>query len=163
MNRTIKRRVVLLDRDGTINLEKHYLSSPEQLELLPHASEGIRLMKQLGLSTVVITNQSAVGRGFFGLDMLNLIHQRLREMLADREASLDAIYVCPHRPEEGCACRKPGPGLARKAAENFGADLSEAFVIGDNVCDIEMGKRIGATTLQLLSRLRSDDGEIYTE
>lgn len=139
--------MVLLDRDGTINLEKHYLSSPDQLELLPGASEGIQLMRGLGLSTVVITNQSAIGRGYFGFDRLHLIHQRLREMLADRGASLDAIYVCPHRPEEGCACRKPAPGLAWKAADDFGAELSESFVVGDNACDIELGKCIGATTI----------------
>jgi D-glycero-D-manno-heptose 1,7-bisphosphate phosphatase len=147
MIKTPLRRVVLLDRDGTINLEKHYLSSPEQLELLPYASEGIQLMTEMGFATAVITNQSAVGRGYFGLDRLNLIHQRLQEMLADRGAALDAIYVCPHRPDEGCACRKPVPGLAWKAAEDFGAEPSQAFVIGDNVCDIEMGKRIGATTI----------------
>ena len=144
---TTTRRVVLLDRDGTINLGKHYLSTPEELELLPGAAEGIRLMRGLGLSTIVITNQSAIGRGYFGVDMLRLIHQQLREMLADRGAVLDAIYVCPHQPDDGCACRKPVPGLAWKAADDFGAELSESFVIGDNVCDIEMGKRIGATTI----------------
>lgn len=138
---------MLLDRDGTINVEKNYLSSPDQLELLPCAAEGIQMMRQLGLATVVITNQSAIGRGYFDLDRLNRIHQQLGEMLADRGASLDAFYVCPHHPEEQCACRKPLPGLAVKAAGEFGAELTESFVIGDNVSDIEMGRRVGATTI----------------
>ena len=147
MNKLPMRRLVLIDRDGTINVEKNYLSSPDQLELLPRAVEGIRLIKRLGLQVAVITNQSAIGRGYFGLDMLNRINQKLSEMLADRGAAFDAIYICPHRPDEGCACRKPKSGLAFKAADEFGAELSQSFVIGDNVCDIEMGKHIGAKTI----------------
>ncbi|MEK6320313.1 MAG: HAD family hydrolase [Acidobacteriota bacterium] len=139
--------LVLLDRDGTINVEKHYLSSPDQLMLLPRVGEGIKLIKQLGLPVALVTNQSAIGRGYFGFDTLNRINQRLCEMLADCGASLDAIYICPHRPDEGCACRKPAAGLAFKAADEFGADLSRSFVIGDNVCDVEMGKRVGAKTI----------------
>ena len=145
-SRTVS-RLVLLDRDGTINVEKHYLSSPDQVRLLPRAGEGIKLIKQLGLPVAVITNQSAIGRGYFDLDTLNRINQRLCEMLADCGASLDAIYICPHRPDEGCACRKPAAELAFEAAEKFGADLAESFVIGDNVCDIELGKLVGAKTI----------------
>lgn len=140
-------QLVLLDRDGTINVEKHYLSSPGQVELLPGVAEGIQLMQRLGLTVVVVTNQSAIGRGYFGLDTLDRIHQRLHELLANHGASLDAIYVCPHRPDEGCSCRKPAPGLARKAGDEFGADLSRSFVVGDKVRDIELGKRVGATTI----------------
>ena len=140
-------QVVLLDRDGTINVEKRYLSSPDQVELLPGAAEGLQLMRRLGLATVVVTNQSAIGWGYFGLDTLDRIHQRLRELLANHGASLDAIYVCPHRPDERCNCRKPAPGLARKAVEEFQADLSRSFVVGDKVCDIELGKRVEATTI----------------
>ncbi len=140
-------RLVLLDRDGTINVEKHYLSSPDQLELLPNAVAGIRLMRRLGLVTVGVTNQSAIGRGYFGPDRLESIHRRLGELLAGQGAFLDAMYFCPHRPDDGCECRKPAPGLAEQAAAAFGADLSRSFVIGDKVCDIELGKRVGATTI----------------
>jgi len=147
MNNRLTQHLVLIDRDGTINVERHYLSSPDQLELLPRAVEGIRLIKQLGLQVAVVTNQSAVGRGYFGLEMLECINQKLFEMLADRGAAFDAIYTCPHRPDEGCACRKPKSGLAVKAANEFGAELSQSFVIGDNVCDIEMGKLVGAKTI----------------
>ena len=141
------KQLVLLDRDGTINAEKRYLSSPDQVELLPGAAEGIQLMRRLGLAVVVVTNQSAIARRYFGLDTLGRIHKRLRELLANYEASLDAIYVCPHRPDERCDCRKPAPGLAWEAANEFQADLSRSFVVGDKVCDIELGKRVGATTI----------------
>lgn len=140
-------QLVLLDRDGTINVEKYYLSSADQIELLPGAAEGIQLMKRLGLEVVVVTNQSAIAQGYFGPDTLDQIHQRLRELLANDGTSLDAIYVCAHQPADGCDCRKPAPGLALKAADEFQADLSRSFVVGDKVCDIEFGKRVGATTI----------------
>jgi D-glycero-D-manno-heptose 1,7-bisphosphate phosphatase len=145
------KRLVLLDRDGTINVEKHYLSAPDLLELLPGAAEGIRLMRQLGLAAVVVTNQSAIGRGYFSLHTLARIHQRLQDMLAHQQAELDRIYVCPHRPEQGCHCRKPEPGLAWRAAHELRGDLSASFVVGDKTCDIELGKRIGATTILVRS------------
>lgn len=141
------RSLVLLDRDGTINVEKHYLSSPDQVELLPAAAEGIRQMRQLGLIVAVVTNQSALARGYLDQCTLEQIHQRLCALLDEQGASLDAIYVCPHHPDDGCLCRKPAPGLARKAAEQWQVDLSRAFVVGDNACDIQMGQRIGATTI----------------
>lgn len=141
------KNLVLLDRDGTIIVEKYYLSSPDHVELLPGAAEGIRLMRALGLATVVVTNQSAIGRGFFCLDKLKQIHLRLRKLLATYGTQLDAIYACPHHPDDGCNCRKPAPGLAWKAAVKFQADLSRSFMVGDKACDIEFGKNIGAITI----------------
>ena len=141
------KRLVLLDRDGTINVERHYLSSPEELQLLPGAAPGIRLLRELGLPVVVVTNQSAVGRGYFDMARLEQVHGRLRELLAEEGAAVDAIYVCPHRPDEGCSCRKPAPDLARQAAEAFGADLARSFVVGDKVCDVELGRQVGAVTI----------------
>jgi D-glycero-D-manno-heptose 1,7-bisphosphate phosphatase len=140
-------RLVLLDRDGTINVEKYYLSSPEQVELLPGAAEGIRRLTQAGLIAVVVTNQSAIGRHFLRMETLEQIHARMQGLLMARGAVLHAIYVCPHRPDEGCACRKPAPALARRAAEEFGADLSRSFVVGDKACDIGLGKGVGAKTI----------------
>jgi len=140
-------RLVLLDRDGTINEERNYLSSPDELELLPGAAEGIRRMRDLGLAVVVVTNQSGVGRGYFTAETVAAVHQRLGELLAAGGAKVDAFYVCPHTPDDDCDCRKPAPGLARQAAAEFQADLSRSFVVGDKVCDIELGQRAGATTI----------------
>jgi D-glycero-D-manno-heptose 1,7-bisphosphate phosphatase len=139
--------MVLLDRDGTINVEKHYLAEPDQVELLPGVGEGIRLLRRLGLRVVVVTNQSGVGRGYFSLQRLEAVHQRLRELLEQDQAVIDAIYVCPHPPEADCACRKPAPGLAQRAAAEFGASLADSFMVGDKPCDIDLGKRLGATTI----------------
>lgn len=140
-------RLVLIDRDGTINVERHYLSSPDQIELFPQSAEAIRLLKSLDLKVAVVTNQSAIGRGYFDLARLEEIHERLHAVLGDAGANLDAVYFCPHLPEDECRCRKPLTDMARRAAEDFNADLSDSFVIGDNVCDIELGKNIKATTI----------------
>jgi D-glycero-D-manno-heptose 1,7-bisphosphate phosphatase len=141
------RRFAVLDRDGTIIVERHYLSDPEQVELLPGAARGLRKLSELGLGLVVVTNQSAVGRGYFDEKRLDLIHRRLAELLAAEAVPPMSIYVCPHRPEAGCRCRKPLPGLLQQAARDLGFDAASSFVIGDKACDIELGKQVMATTL----------------
>lgn len=137
----------MVDRDGTINVEKHYLSSPEQVELFPQSAEGIKLLGSLGLPVIVVTNQSAIGRGIFDVEMLEKIHQRLKELLNEQGAAVDAIYFCPHTPDDCCDCRKPSIAMAQKAAKDFNSDLSKSFLIGDNVCDIELGKNVNSTTI----------------
>ncbi|MGA2256651.1 MAG: HAD family hydrolase, partial [Thermoguttaceae bacterium] len=133
--------------DGTIIVERHYLSSPEQVELLPGAGQGLRAMRALGLGLVIVTNQSAVGRGFFDMARLEEIHDRLRELLAGEGVAVDGIYVCPHTAEDRCRCRKPLPTLLEQAARELGLDVRDSFVIGDKPCDIEMGQAVGATTV----------------
>ena len=145
--RMIRNRYVVLDRDGTINVERHYLSDPDQVQLLPGAVSGLDLMKKMGLGLVVITNQSGVGRGYFDLPQLDLIHRRLRGLLDEGKVSLDGIYFCPHRPEEDCACRNPKPGLLLRSAEELNFDPRDCFVIGDQTSDMELGRRVGGTTL----------------
>ncbi len=143
----MSRRFVVLDRDGTINSEREYLSSPEQIEILPRASQGLRTMRDLGLGLIVVTNQSAVGRGYFDLARLEVIHGRLQELMARDGVRLDGIYVCPHTPDAGCNCRKPRPGLLERAAADFDFCLADCFVVGDKPCDIDLGKAVGATTI----------------
>ena len=141
------RRMVFLDRDGTINKEKHYLSSPDEIELLPGAVEGIQLLRELGLPIAVVTNQSAIGRGYFDSARLESIHDRLEELLAIHGTYIDEIYYCPHHPDHGCDCRKPASKLALRAAKQFQANLSLSFMIGDKLVDIEFGKKVGMTTI----------------
>lgn len=140
-------RLVLIDRDGTLNVERNYLSSPDEIELVPRAAEALKLLRSLGLTIAVVTNQSAIGRGYFDVKKLNEIHERLNEILRRNEAAVDAIYFCPHLPEDGCECRKPLTKMARQAAQDFDADLSKSFVIGDNTVDIGLGKNIAAVTI----------------
>jgi D-glycero-D-manno-heptose 1,7-bisphosphate phosphatase len=143
----MSRRFVLLDRDGTINEEVDHLSDPGEVRLLPGAGAALRDLRAAGLGLVMITNQANVGRGLLSIDRLDDIHARLFELLRDEGAALDAVYVCPHAPEEGCPCRKPRTGLALRAAADHGFAPSEAFVVGDHAADMGLGRAIGATTL----------------
>jgi D-glycero-D-manno-heptose 1,7-bisphosphate phosphatase len=137
---------VVLDRDGTIIVERNYLASADQVELIPGAAAGLRKLGSLGLKLVVITNQSAIGRGFLDIDGLALIHHRMEQLLAAEGVNLAGIYFCPHLPEDGCRCRKPLPGLLESAAGELGFEPKESFVIGDKTCDVELGRGVGATT-----------------
>lgn len=139
--------VVVLDRDGTLNVEVHYLSHPDQVELLPGVTEGLTALRTAGCRLVVVTNQSGIARGYFDEQRLTAIHARLRELLAAHGVTLDAIYHCPHLPSDACACRKPGPLLIERAAADLGFDPASVFVIGDKPCDIDLGRGVGATTL----------------
>ncbi len=142
-----KRRFVLLDRDGTIIVERHYLSDPEQVELLPGVISGLNKLHRLGLGLLVVTNQSAVGRGLINQAKLDEIHARMNKLLNDEDVALDGIYICPHHPDMHCNCRKPKTGLPELAAKDFDFNLNESFVIGDKECDIELGHNIGAETI----------------
>ncbi|MCD6416325.1 MAG: HAD family hydrolase [Planctomycetes bacterium] len=151
------RRFALLDRDGTITKEGHYLSEPDKVELLPNASRGLREMSEMGLGLVLVTNQSGIGRGLFDVERLDQIHQRLRQLLSRAGVALDGIYFCPHTPEDGCDCRKPRTGLVMRAAEELGFEPADAFVIGDKACDIQMGRRIRATTFLVKTGYGSEE------
>ena len=136
----------MLDRDGTLIVGRHHLSDPALVELLPQSVAGLRRLRDLGLGLVVVTNQSAVGRGICTPKKLDRIHRRLSALLAAEGISLHGIYHCPHTPEARCACRKPGTALVERAARELDFDPRASFMIGDNVCDIELGQNVGATT-----------------
>ena len=140
-------KVVILDRDGTIVVDRNYLSDPGGLEFLPGAAEGLRSLHRQGYRLVVITNQSGVGRGLFSLERLAAMNRRLMEMVQENGALLERIYCCPHRPEDRCLCRKPRPKLLLDAASELGFTPRRAIVIGDKAGDVEFGRNVGATTM----------------
>ena len=142
-----RRPFVILDRDGTIIVECNYLSDPNQVELIPGVAKSLRDLARMGCGLVVVTNQSGVGRGYFESDQLELIHERLNQLLDAEGVHLQAIYVCTHTPEDHCPCRKPNTGLLELAALELNFDPKTCFVVGDKVSDIEMGRRVGATTI----------------
>jgi D-glycero-D-manno-heptose 1,7-bisphosphate phosphatase len=144
---TARRRFVLLDRDGTVIVERNYLSDPDQVELIPGAAEALRRLAARGLGLVLVTNQSGIGRGYFDEARLAEIHQRLTGLLRAERIQLDGIYVCPHHPDQDCACRKPRTALALRAAEELGFDAAACFVVGDMASDVQLGRALGATTL----------------
>jgi D-glycero-D-manno-heptose 1,7-bisphosphate phosphatase len=144
----VTRRFALIDRDGTINEERHYVRGPDELSLIPgSAAAVVRLRDELHMGVVVVTNQAEVGRGRLAIERLDEIHARLCELLAAEGASVDAIEWCPHRPEDGCGCRKPRAGMVRRAVARFGFDPSASFVVGDHTKDMAMGRAVGATTV----------------
>ena len=136
------RRLALIDRDGTIIVDKVYLSDPDGIEFAPGAIEGLRLLRDAGFALVLITNQSGIARGYFDVATLERIHDRLLSMLAQEGLHLEAIYFCPHGPGDGCDCRKPAPGMIRNAMRDLGFDPGEAVVIGDS--DADMGAALAA-------------------
>jgi D-glycero-D-manno-heptose 1,7-bisphosphate phosphatase len=140
-------RFVLVDRDGTINVEHPggYVLEPDDFELLPRSLEGLRTLRDLGFPIAVVTNQSPIARGWIDSGRLEEIHARMRSLLPGIE--LTGIYVCPHGPGDGCACRKPGTELLLRAAADLGADPADGFLVGDKTSDIEAGRRAGMTTL----------------
>lgn len=144
-------RAVFLDRDGTINRNVPYCSRPEDFELLPGVEEGVRCLNERGFTVVVITNQSGIARGYFTEKTLAEIHEKMSKELGKAGARLDAIYYCPHHPDDNCDCRKPKPTLLWEAASDLAIDLGQSYVIGDRRMDVEMGRRGGCKASLLVS------------
>jgi len=147
MTSTGAARPIILDRDGTIVIDRHYLDDPAQLSFLPGAAEALSTLTRNGHRLIVITNQSGVARGRFTLERMHEVNARFVQMAAEVGATIDAMYSCPHDPADGCDCRKPNTGLALEAARRFGFDPASSVVIGDKSTDIELGRRLGATTM----------------
>ncbi len=135
---------VFLDRDGTLNQDSGYIRSSGEIELFPGVPQALAKLKQAGARLIVVTNQSGVARGLFSLGDLDAIHVKLRRQLEDAGAALDAIYVCPHHPDDQCECRKPNTGMIHQAVREWHIDLSRSYLIGDHVRDMELARRIGA-------------------
>jgi len=151
------RAAVFADRDGTLVVERGYLSDPGDLELLPGVAEAIHDLRAAGLAVVVISNQSGVGRGFFPLSRVHQAMARLRQLLRERGAELDAIYFCPHRPEAGCACRKPGIELLQRAADDLQLSLARSVFVGDKRLDVQTGHNAGTLTVLLRTGYGRDE------
>lgn len=146
------KRAVFLDRDGVLNRDSDdFIKTPEELELLPGAAEAVARLNAAGFLCVVITNQSGIARGLFAEDALASLHVKLRAELAAGGGRLDAIYYCPHGPDDGCDCRKPATGMLLRAAEDHGVDLAASWVIGDRPGDIACGAAVGARAILVLT------------
>ncbi|MCB2200638.1 D-glycero-beta-D-manno-heptose 1,7-bisphosphate 7-phosphatase [bacterium] len=140
-------RLILLDRDGTLIVEKDYLNSPDGVDLIEGAASAVSSLREMGHRVVLITNQSGVARGYFTVETVEHIHRRIEELLSVHGAVLDGVYYCPHGPEDGCNCRKPNSGMLQQAAKDTGLPLETAVVVGDKPADIEAAKRVGATAV----------------
>jgi|WetSurSiteA1Bulk_404760.scaffolds.fasta_scaffold00516_8 D,D-heptose 1,7-bisphosphate phosphatase len=151
-------RAVFLDRDGVLNIERSYISNPEELEILDFVPAAIRKLNQSGYLSVVVTNQSAIARNLCTEEDVQTIHKKLETVLGEQGAWLDAIYYCPHHPDKGfpeenpaykidCDCRKPKTGMFQKAIAKFGIDTGKSYMIGDSERDIQAGINAGCITI----------------
>lgn len=147
-------KVVFLDRDGTINVEKNYLYKVEDFEFIKGAPEAIKLLNENNYRVVVISNQAGVARGYYTHKDVDKLHDHIQEELKKCGAHIDEFYYCPHHPTEGidrfkciCNCRKPEIGLFLKAEEKYVIDKEKSWMIGDNRSDIIAGNRYGVRTI----------------
>ncbi|MEZ5102044.1 MAG: HAD family hydrolase [Thermoleophilia bacterium] len=147
---------VFLDKDGTLVENVPYSADPDDLALTPRAGEGLRLLAAAGYALVVVTNQSGVARGRFPESALPPLATALRSLVAHEGATLLDVCWCPHHPDGvvpgyalACSCRKPAPGLLRRAAAVHGLDLDASWLVGDILDDVEAGRRAGCRTILL--------------
>jgi D,D-heptose 1,7-bisphosphate phosphatase len=162
-------RAVFIDRDGTLNVEKGFMNDPLQMQLIPGAGEAIRALNDALYLVIVITNQSVIARGLCSHKELSRIHGKLDQLLSEKNAYLDDICFCPHHPDSGypeeikqykrhCGCRKPGAELVLNAIRKFNIDINSSFVVGDRTCDIELGNRMGITSILVRTGAAGEDG-----
>lgn len=143
----MKNRAIFIDRDGTINLDVHYLDDPDKFEMYPGVGEGVKKLKDSGFKVIVITNQSGIARGYFTEKQLSDIHERMKKEFQEFDVMLDGIYYCPHHPDDNCNCRKPNTGLFEKAIREHNIDVKKSYMLGDKILDVGAGKKIGARTV----------------
>lgn len=137
-------KLVILDRDGTINADSdEFIKSPDEWQPLPGALEAIARLNHAGWHTVIASNQSGLGRGLFDVAALNAMHAKMFKLLAAHGGRIDAVFYCPHTPDDNCGCRKPLPGLFEQIGERFGAELKGTPVVGDGLRDLQAGAAVG--------------------
>ena len=158
-----RQKAIFLDRDGTINVYKGFLTRPDDLELITGAADAIRLINRSGFLAIVVSNQPVIARGDCTLEELRVIHDKMETLLGREGAFVDAIYYCPHHPDKGfegerpeyktdCPCRKPKPGLLLQAAQDWNIDLTASYMIGDSDRDTQAGRAAGCKEAILIAR-----------
>jgi D-glycero-D-manno-heptose 1,7-bisphosphate phosphatase len=154
----VKRRAVFIDRDGTISEEVGYVNHPSRYRVFPFAAGAIKLLNGAGWLAILVTNQAGVARGYFKEDVITAVHAILNQELERDGARLDAVYYCPHHPSVGeppyrsdCDCRKPKPGLIKRAAADLDIDLDGSWMVGDRYGDVELARNAGTRSALVLT------------
>lgn len=149
------KRAVFLDRDGVITQDPpNYAHRLDQLKLIPRSTEAIKLLNENNFGVIIVSNQSGIARGYYGEEDMTRFNNAMNELLNKSDAHIDAIYYCPHHPEAkieryrvNCDCRKPKPGMLKRAEEELNIDLKKSFMVGDRWSDIEAAKRVECKTI----------------
>ena len=146
----MKKPAVFMDRDGTVNEQMGYINHLDRFVLLPEVGKAIRLLNEAGYLAIIVSNQSGVARGYFPIDLVHRVHEKMKALIKKEGAILDGIYFCPHYPNGkvppygmACDCRKPRPGLIGEACKSFDIDMENSYVVGDRCTDIEMAHEAG--------------------
>jgi len=141
----MRRKFVLLDRDGVINVDSdEYIKSPQEWRPIPGSLEAISLLNNNGFKVVVVSNQSGVARGLFDLATLKQIHVKMQHSASESGAGIEAVYFCPHGPDDDCSCRKPKPGLLKQFAQEYDVELDNIPFIGASLTDVQAARAIAA-------------------
>jgi len=138
---------LFLDRDGVINEECNYLHDPKDLVMIPGVAQAIAAINRRGVPVIVVTNQAGIGRGYYDVPAYESVNRAITEILAASAARVDAWYFCPHRPDAGCACRKPLPGMLLSAERDLNLDLRRSLLVGDKDSDLQAARAVGARTV----------------
>jgi len=144
-------RDILFDRDGTLIADRHYLADPAQVTLLPGVVPALRRLLQAGCRLFVVSNQSGVGRGYFSLESAQACNERLAQLLAAHDVHVTDMLLCPHSPEEGCACRKPRTGMWDVLRGRHGLQAEHTAMVGDKCDDVRFGRAAGLRTVLVLT------------
>ena len=149
------KRAVFLDRDGTINVDRHYLSRPEEFVLIPGAGEALRRLADAGFVLIVVTNQSGIGRGYYTLDDMHRVNARVVAEFARDGVRFEKIYFAPEHPDHPSRGRKPSPQFLFDARDELGVDLAQSYMVGDKLLDLECGWNAGVKSDRKSTRLNS--------
>jgi len=153
-----RKPIALLDRDGTVIVEKKFLADPMGVELISGSARAIKRLKKAGWAVSIVTNQSGVGRGYYTLAQMKATNNKTLAILNKAGAQIDSLEYCPHHPQaeirkyrKKCACRKPAPGMGIRAARKAGATLRDCVVVGDRLVDVSMGHNLGGSGVLVLT------------
>lgn len=145
-------KLVILGRDGILNeFRENHVTAPEEWQPVPGALEAVARLNHAGWHVVVATNQSGIGRGMIDMAAVNAVHAHMNQLLMVQGGRIDAVFFCPHTPEEGCDCRKPRPGLMLDIGQRYGMDLAQVPMVGDTLRDLQAARQAGCPAHLVLS------------
>jgi D-glycero-D-manno-heptose 1,7-bisphosphate phosphatase len=148
----LKRSAVFLDRDGVINENRaDYVKRWSEVEFLPAVFDALRRLAETDFAIVLVTNQSAVGRGVVSEESARSINRRIVETIRSQGGRVDGSYLCPHHPNDNCECRKPHPGMLFQAADELDLDLGQSYFIGDAITDMQAAEAAGVQGILVLT------------